>query len=162
MSKKIFGAALVALVLAVGLSLPLVAQESPTGKGTDGVAGVDSGRDGAPMHDGTQKCPQCAEYMNSYKACQEAFTHCTDKGGKHADGEHLRMLLDCAEICRITALLHGHRSELCAAESAVCMDACARCAASCERVASDDPKMKACAEQLRQCTKACQGATKKP
>ena len=154
--RRIFGVALVALVLAVGLSLPLVAQDS--GNGKDGK----DGKDGMAAHDGHQKCVECGEWMRSYRICQDTFTHCTDKGGDHADGHHLRLLLDCAEICRITATLHGHRSDLCPAESVVCIDACERCAASCDRVASDDPMMRACAEQLRRCANASKGASKRP
>ena len=76
-------------------------------------------------------------------------------GGAHQGPEaHIRLLLDCAEICQTSANfmvrgseLHGH---LCAACAAVCE----RCADECDKL-GEDPHMAACAEICRACTQTC-------
>src|ERR1700689_1406299 len=100
--KKIIGVALAVVVIALGYSVRLVAQDSSKSNrkdgvpsGNDGVAGIGTEKDGTAndgvaSHDGKQKCSACAEWMNSYRVCQETFMHCSDKGGKHSDGQHLR------------------------------------------------------------------------
>jgi hypothetical protein len=92
-----------------------------------------------------------------HRVCLETLTTCLRLGGKHAAAEHLRLLLDCAEICQTSTdfMLRGsahHRltcgtcAKLCracesscrqlgGAEMQPCIAACARCADSCERMA---------------------------
>ena len=46
---------------------------------------------------GAQACADCYDY------CIETLAHCRRRGGAQVDGVLFRRLLDCAEICRVTA-----------------------------------------------------------
>jgi hypothetical protein len=96
----------------------------------------------------SEQCREC------HAVCVETVHHCLEQGGRHAEAAHVRLLLDCAQICDTSGdfLLRGsdlHR-ETCRA----CAEVCARCAESCERVGGDDV-MKRCAEVCRRCAESC-------
>ena len=86
--------------------------------------------------------------------CLATVTHCLEKGGKHAAPSHVRLLLDCAEICQTSANYMTRRSELHTRTCAVCAEVCEDCATACESM-SDDAQMKACAEACRRCAESC-------
>ena len=45
--------------------------------------------------------------------CYEmAINHCLDTGGKHVEPAHLRLMLDCAEICQTSANFRLNGSDL--------------------------------------------------
>ncbi len=47
---------------------------------------------------------QCIEEcMNCHRSCREALMFCLNKGGQHAEANHIALLMNCAEICRATA-----------------------------------------------------------
>ena len=103
----------------------------------------------------SQEMEQCIEACtNCHHICVETVTHCLEKGGAHADAAHVRVLLDCAQICQTTAdfLLRG--SELHGRTCAVCAEVCERCAESCDRL-GDDPEMQRCADECRRCAEEC-------
>src|SRR5450830_1628598 len=60
---------------------------------------------GHTMHHGIdgsmRSCIQ--ECTNCHGICVETITHCLEMGGKHAEAAHIRLLLDCAEICQTSA-----------------------------------------------------------
>ncbi len=133
------------LVLALGLALPLVARGTP---------------DGGPKGAGSETAQKCIdECLSCYRTCQDAFAYSTERGEKYVEAEHLRLLVDCAEVCKTTADLILHRSEFYRDQCTVCSDICERCAASCERF-SGDPKMRACTEECRRCAVSCVRTTK--
>ena len=88
----------------------------------------------------------------------ETVVHCLTNGGKHAEPSHLKLLMECANICNISAnfLILGseHHAQTCG----VCADICEHCAEACERLAvsEDDAPMKACAEICHKCAESCQ------
>jgi hypothetical protein len=82
--------------------------------------------------------------------------HCLQMGGAHAAANHVRLMLDCAEICQTSANfmlrgsdLHGHTCRACAV-------VCRRCAEDCVALGEDDPRMLACAEQCTRCAASCE------
>jgi hypothetical protein len=96
-----------------------------------------------------QNCTDC------HDICVETATHCLQKGGKHAEANHIRLLLDCAQICQTSAdfmlrgsVLHGRTCEVCA-------EVCERCAQDCERIDPNDAQMQECAEMCRRCAQSC-------
>ena len=105
----------------------------------------------------THDIEQCIESCTRcHRLCLEtAARHFRGEGGAHQGPEaHIRLLLDCAEICQTSANfmvrgseLHGH---LCAACAAVCE----RCADECDKL-GEDPHMAACAEICRACAQTC-------
>lgn len=116
-----------------------------------GAAGVNQGPGDGPSEQMLvciQNCQDCA------RACTQTLAYCLGQGGRHAEPGHVRLMLDCAEICHTSANfmlrgsdLHGHT---CAACAAVCL----RCAEDCDRMA-DDLRMKACADTCRHCAESC-------
>jgi len=59
----------------------------------------------------TQDHPPGTEMQRCLKHCQRchstclemAATYCLEMGGKHAEPAHLRLMLDCAQICQTSA-----------------------------------------------------------
>jgi hypothetical protein len=86
----------------------------------------------------------------------DATGHCLEKGGRHTEPAHFRLVLDCADICATAARFMARNSEhhphicrecaeICRAcadscrqfgEMDECVAACTRCAESCERMAA--------------------------
>jgi hypothetical protein len=66
----------------------------------------------------------------------------------------MRLLLDCAQICQMTAdfLLRKSPFHLQACE--LCADICERTAASCAEI-EDDRLMRACVQSNRRCAAVC-------
>ncbi len=86
----------------------------------------------------------------------ETIAHCLQTGGKHAEPAHIRLLLDCAQICVTGAdfmlrTSHFHR-EVCG----VCSNICKACAEACSQMVQGDASMEQCAEACRRCAASCQ------
>ena len=99
-----------------------------------------------------QRCIQ--ECLSCHAVCLETVPHCLQMGGEHAQEAHIRLLLDCAEICQTSANFMLRGSELHGRTCAVCAEVCQRCAQDCERF-MDDPMMQACAQACRACAESC-------
>jgi len=95
------------------------------------------------------------ECQTCHNACLQTLQHCLQLGGKHAEAGHVRLLLDCAEICETSANFMLRASPLHGRTCAVCADVCDRCAQDCERVDPNDQTMRRCAEVCRRCAEAC-------
>ena len=87
--------------------------------------------------------------------CLQTVSHCLDKGGDHAQAEHITLLLDCAEICQSAGNFMLRNSEMHARVCAVCAEVCERCAKDCERIGTGDEMMQQCAQICRSCADAC-------
>ncbi len=103
-------------------------------------------------HQGMQDCiTLCWECRTE---CQETlFNHCLQEGGKHAEAEHAKLMMDCIQACQTAADFMTRNSRLHASECVVCADVCEACAESCERIGGEH--MKACAEICRRCAQSC-------
>lgn len=100
---------------------------------------------------------QCIdECLHCYATCEATITHCLQMGGKHAEASHIRLLTDCAEICRTSAGFMLRGSDLHTRTCALCAEVCRRCADDCERVDPSDQMMKDCAAQCRSCADSCE------
>jgi hypothetical protein len=93
-------------------------------------------------------CDECRE------VCLATVAHCLDKGGRHAEFAHIRVLLDCADICTASAGFLMRGSDLHGGVCALCAEVCERCARSCESFA-DEADMKRCVETCRRCADSC-------
>jgi hypothetical protein len=92
-------------------------------------------------------CQEC------HSVCLETVIHCLQMGGEHAEPNHIRLLLDCAEICQTSANFMLRGSDLHGLTCATCAEVCDRCAEDCERF--DDAQMKRCAETCHRCAESC-------
>ena len=108
----------------------------------------------AEMDECVQNCTDC------HRACLETVAHCLQLGGERAENSHVRLLLDCADICRTSADFMIRGSVMHRRTCGVCADICERCAADCERMAGDDARMRACAEVCRRCAESCRQMAK--
>lgn len=86
--------------------------------------------------------------------CMETVQHCLKMGGKHAEANHIRMLMDCAQICATSADFMLRGSDFHGMTCSVCAEVCERCAADCDRF-GDDAMMKRCADACRMCAQSC-------
>ena len=107
------------------------------------------------MHAHTDEMQKCIDNCTRCHAiCVETATHALQKGGRHAEENHMRLLMDCAQICATSADFMLRGSDLHTHTCGVCAEICARCAEACERMADDD-MMRRCAEECRRCAESC-------
>lgn len=99
-----------------------------------------------------QQCIQ--DCLNCHSICVATVAHCLQMGGPHAEAQHIRLLLDCAEICQTSANFMLRGSDLHGRTCGACAEVCARCAEDCARF-GDDPQMQACADMCRRCAESC-------
>ncbi len=107
----------------------------------------------------TQQC--ISDCLFCHGVCLEtAVDYCLKMGGRHADPDHIQVMLDCSEICQISAdfMLRGS-----AFSTRIC-DICAeienRCADSCDQFVNDE-RMKACADVCRRAAQSCRQVASK-
>lgn len=102
-----------------------------------------------------EKLRACIEECHTcHDSCAETVTHCLEMGGAHAEPSHIRLLLDCAEICQTSAYFMLRMSDFHGQICGICAEVCDRCAEDCERFA-DDHMMQQCAEASRSCAQSC-------
>ena len=99
-----------------------------------------------------QRCIQ--HCLDCHSICSETISYCLGHGGRHVEAAHIRLLLDCAEICQTSANFMLRASDLHGRTCEVCAEVCERCAQDCEQF-GDDAAMQACAEMCRQCAESC-------
>merc|ERR1711991_1170681 len=78
----------------------------------------------------TTDCSDCCSSCRTM--CLKTLSHCLKKGGAHAEGEHIQLLLDCITICQACSDLSARGSSVCLSMCKVCSETCARCAKSCD------------------------------
>jgi hypothetical protein len=114
-----------------------------------------------PEPDGTYLSPDmlaCIELcQNCHKACQETLIYCLQQGGPHAAADHIRLMIDCAEICQSSANFMERGSDLHVYTCSACADVCRRCFEDCRHMAEadNDNRMAACAEMCGRCAESC-------
>ena len=104
---------------------------------------------------------QIEETMRALRHCHHtchgmAMTHCLEMGGEHARPQHIRLMLDCAQICATTADFLARKSQFHTQLCAFCADICETCGADCEKIGD----MQACVEACRDCAQACREAAR--
>jgi hypothetical protein len=94
---------------------------------------------------------RCAETcLDCYKACTHALYTYLERGSDQAEHQHITVLMDCAQVCRMSAdmlLRDSPRHHL----------TCGLCAAFCEQCAKECAQGgdASCAESCRQCAHSC-------
>ena len=100
------------------------------------------------MEDCIEKC------LNCYKSCTETIVHCLDMGGKHSESSHIGTMMDCAEICNMSADFMLRDSNMSASICETCAKICDICAEDC-RSFKDDVEMMQCADVCVACAESC-------
>ncbi|BBL77403.1 four-helix bundle copper-binding protein [Methylomagnum ishizawai] len=104
----------------------------------------------AMMEEATRACIDACAHC--HQICLEtAMNHCLETGGEHVAPEHFRLMLGCAQLCRLSAdfMLSGVRfhHRLCG----LCAEVCEACAHDCERIGG----MERCVAACRACAQSC-------
>lgn len=100
------------------------------------------------LQDCITRCWECRT------VCQHTlFEHCLKLGGKHAEADHVRLMVDCMQACQTAADFMTRGSPLHTAMCAACADVCERCADSCEAIGGEH--MMRCADACRKCAASC-------
>lgn len=99
---------------------------------------------------------ECVEScVRTHAMCLETARYCTEAGAPHAAPAHLALLLDCAEMCQMTANSLLRRSPQHAVVCGACARLCEACARDCDAVAGGDERMRRCAATCRECARDC-------
>ncbi|MFR9725911.1 four-helix bundle copper-binding protein [Streptomyces sp. MS19] len=100
-----------------------------------------------------EECDRCA------RACTACADACLAEGEVERLAACIRLDLDCADVCDVTARLVSRHTpdgaDLTRAQVEACALACAACAAECERHAAAHEHCRLCAEACRACERAC-------
>ena len=119
----------------------------------DGRDGVEISSDDEQTHDEMQECIE--ECLNCHAVCTMTAQYCMTEGGEHADVNMIGVLLDCAEICQVSAnfMLRGspHHVVTCAA----CAELCRACEEACRSISGDE-RLVHCAEICAACAESCE------
>ena len=98
---------------------------------------------------------QCVDDCNHCATvCTATVAHCLEKGGKHAEAQHIALMLDCAAICATASTSMARNSDAHGQICGLCAEICQQCETDC-RSFGDDPMMQECAEMCRRCAKSC-------
>lgn len=104
------------------------------------------------LSDEMQKCIEnCA---SSHQVCEQTLAYCLTKEGGHVEPRHLKALIDCAQICAVSADFMSRDSKIHSYTCHACAEACLACAKMCDGF-SDDETMKLCADVCRRCEESC-------
>lgn len=100
----------------------------------------------AEMQDCMDACHQC------HMTCLSmAMNHCLEVGGRHAEPRHIKIMLDCAQICSVAMDFMARGSEHHRHICRECAEICRACAASCEGLDG----MEDCVQACIRCAEAC-------
>jgi hypothetical protein len=80
-----------------------------------------------------------------------AMTHCLEMGGEHARPQHLRLMLDCAGLCALTADALGRKSQFHNRLAQLCAEVCETCEKDCAALDG----MEDCVQACRYCAHLC-------
>jgi hypothetical protein len=101
------------------------------------------------------------ECQTTHNVVMQALRHSLETGGEHADASQIYLLLDCAEICQVTANFLLRESEMVAEICGVCAEICERCADACATFVTDSI-IQNCADICRGCAQSCRAFQKTP
>lgn len=79
--------------------------------------------------------------------------HCLEQGGAHVEQTHVRLMMDCIQMCQTCADFMHRNSRHSAAVMAACAEICEACAESCEEIGGEE--MERCARMCRECAAHC-------
>jgi hypothetical protein len=113
-------------------------------------------------HHSDEEMKQCIQLCQDCHAlCTQTVLHCLKLGGRHAGPDHIRLLLDCAQLCETTAQYLIRESSFHEKLCGLCAEVCRQCGDNCLQVAGDDQMVKQCAEMCQRCADSCAGMAHK-
>lgn len=104
--------------------------------------------------DEMQKCIQLCR--DCHAMCTQTIAHCLKLGGRHATPDHIRLMVDCAQMCATSADYMLRESPFHDRICGLCSELCKQCGKACEQVAGEDRMVKQCAEMCQRCASSCE------
>jgi hypothetical protein len=102
------------------------------------------------------KVRACIEATSAcYTVCTETLSYSLDGGGHLFDERHLRLLIDCCEVCQTTQNALLRSSEVGTMLAAVCVEVCEKVAENCRKVDGMDSQLMECAETCDHTADCC-------
>lgn len=93
-----------------------------------------------------EDCTEC------YQTClQSALNHCLMTGGEHVEPDHFRLMLECAEMCKMAAQFQLSSSRYISQICALCAEVCEACASSCEKLSGMEDCVLSCLKTADSC-----------
>jgi hypothetical protein len=121
----------------------------PHATGTTGT----TGSRGSAVGDANEMRNCIDACLDCHRVCLDTVQNCLVMGGKHAAAEHIRLLLDCAQICQTSADFMIRGSDLHGITCGACAEICEACAEACRSLGG--PEMKACVDACDRCAQSC-------
>jgi hypothetical protein len=118
------------------------------------ASGKASASEGHHMSEEMKRCIQLCQDCHVF--CIQVIGHCLELGGRHAAPDHIRLLMDCAQMCSTAADYMARGSSLHDRTCGLCAEICRLCAESCDQIQGDDQLVKQCAEMCRRCAESCE------
>lgn len=107
-------------------------------------------------HASPQELQQCIDNCQQcHEICTRTISYCLQQGGQHSEPAHIRLMLDCAQICATGADFMIRGSDLHRLTCGACAEVCDRCAEDCAKLADGDETMRRCADACRRCAESC-------
>lgn len=91
---------------------------------------------------------------NCYQVCKQTIVHCLQEGGKHVEPDHMKTMMDCAEICQVSTSFMLTNSRWHGQVCGICAEICEACEESCRQFPGDQ-MMQQCADACRRCAEDC-------
>jgi hypothetical protein len=117
------------------------------------MSGEATTMDGHRMSEEMRRCIQLCQ--DCHVTCIQIIDHCLKLVSRHAAPDHIRLLMDCAQLCTTTADFMARESLFHDRTCSLCSEICRLCAESCERVAGDDQSVTQCSELCLRCAESC-------
>jgi hypothetical protein len=137
----------------------MVNSQTQSGQGTDyrptsqGSTDYDRNKTRGAGNESMEQCIR--DCLACYQECMTCIPHCLSIGGKHSEHRHITLMMECAQLCNMSATLMQLQSEFSAELCQLCARVCDACAESCASIDSEDEMMKRCAEMCRRCAQSC-------
>lgn len=105
------------------------------------------------MHQMNPEMKQCMDdcYACHVSCLSMAMTHCLEVGGRHAEPAHMKLMMDCAQICSVALDFMARGSEHHRHICRECAEICRACAESCEQLDGMEECMAACLKCAESC-----------
>ncbi len=128
-------------------------------RGVEAATHVANTMDGQHMSEQMGRCIKLCQ--DCHAMCIKLIGYCLKLGGRHAAPEHIRLVIDCAEMCRTNVDYMLRESTFHSRVCELCAEMCRVCAESCEKLAGDDLTVKDCADMCRRCADSCKHMSSK-
>lgn len=104
-----------------------------------------------------QMKPEMKACLDACQSCHVTclsmvMNHCLEAGGAHVAPAHVKIMLDCAQICATSVDFMARGSEHHRHICRECAEICRACAASCEKLDG----MEDCVAACLRCAEACE------